>query len=84
VNLREQGLQHAVLVDAYAMRRPGGLNVVIQFIDKTLVIAELEARKLLHDPTEVIMRAIQPALGSWCLARCSLGRTPFQPEVSPT
>jgi ABC-2 type transport system permease protein len=53
------------LVDAYAMRRPGGLNAVIQFIDKTLVIAELEARKLRHDPTEVIMRAIQPAL--WLL-----------------
>ena len=65
MNLREQGLQHAVLVDAHVIRRPSGLNAVIQFIDKTLVIAELEARKLRHDPTEIIMRAIQPAL--WLL-----------------
>lgn len=65
MNLREQGLQHAVLVDAHVIRRPGRLNAVIQFIVKTLVIAELEARKLRHDPTEIIMRAIQPAL--WLL-----------------
>jgi ABC-2 type transport system permease protein len=38
---------------------------VIRFIEKTLVIAELEARKLRHDPTELITRAIQPAL--WLL-----------------
>ena len=62
MNLREQGLQHTVLVDAYAMRRTGGLTAIIQFVEKTLVIAELEARKLRHDPTEVIMRAVQPAL----------------------
>jgi ABC-2 type transport system permease protein len=36
-----------------------------RFVDKTLVIAELEARKLRHDPTELITRAIQPAL--WLL-----------------
>lgn len=35
------------------------------FIRKTLVIAELEARKLRHDPTELITRAVQPAL--WLL-----------------
>jgi len=32
---------------------------------KTFVIAELEVRKLLHDPTELITRAVQPAL--WLL-----------------
>jgi ABC-2 type transport system permease protein len=31
-------------------------------IEKTLVIAELEARKLRHDPTELATRAVQPAL----------------------
>ena len=41
------------------------LKSVIRFIDKTLVIAELEARKLRHDPTELITRAVQPAL--WLL-----------------
>jgi ABC-2 type transport system permease protein len=38
---------------------------IASFIDKTLVIAELEARKLRHDPTELITRAVQPAL--WLL-----------------
>jgi ABC-2 type transport system permease protein len=40
-------------------------TAVGRFVDKTLVIAELEARKLRHDPTELITRAIQPAL--WLL-----------------
>jgi len=35
------------------------------FITKTFVIAELEARRLRHDPTELISRAVQPAL--WLL-----------------
>ncbi len=35
------------------------------FITKTAVIAELEVRKLRHDPTEVFTRAVQPAL--WLL-----------------
>jgi ABC-2 type transport system permease protein len=34
-------------------------------VDKTLIIAELEVRKLRHDPTELITRAVQPAL--WLL-----------------
>jgi ABC-2 type transport system permease protein len=34
-------------------------------VSKTLIIAELEARKLRHDPTELMTRAIQPAL--WLL-----------------
>src|SRR5690242_1775885 len=38
---------------------------VIAFVDKTLVITELEARRLRHDFTEMIARAIQPAL--WLL-----------------
>ena len=38
---------------------------LVRFADKTLVIAELEARKLRHDPTELVTRAIQPAL--WLL-----------------
>ncbi len=35
------------------------------FLNGTLVIAELEARKLRHDPTELLSRAVQPAL--WLL-----------------
>ena len=40
-------------------------NSLIRFADKTLVITELEVRRLRHDFTEVIARAIQPAL--WLL-----------------
>ena len=36
-----------------------------QFVLKALVIAELEARKLRHDPSELLTRAVQPAL--WLL-----------------
>ncbi len=35
---------------------------LLSFVDKTLVITELEVRRLRHDFTEVIARAIQPAL----------------------
>lgn len=35
------------------------------FLYKTYVIAELEVRKLKHDPTELVTRAVQPAL--WLL-----------------
>lgn len=37
----------------------------LSFVRKTLVIAELEMRKLRHDPTELFTRAVQPAL--WLL-----------------
>ena len=36
-----------------------------RFVYKTYVIAELEVRKLKHDPTELVTRAVQPAL--WLL-----------------
>lgn len=35
------------------------------FLRKTWVITDFEIRKILHDPTEVLMRAVQPAL--WLL-----------------
>ena len=38
---------------------------LVGFVDKTLVITELEVRRLRHDFTELIARAIQPAL--WLL-----------------
>jgi len=43
----------------------GFLILAFRFVAKTLVITELEVRKLRHDFTEVIVRAIQPAL--WLL-----------------
>ena len=36
-----------------------------RFVDKTFIIANMEIRKLRHDPTELLTRAVQPAL--WLL-----------------
>ncbi len=41
------------------------LKRVAGFVSKTLVIAELELRKIRHDPSELLTRAVQPAL--WLL-----------------
>ena len=38
------------------------LHYLSQTITKSYVLAEMETRKLLHDPTELISRAIQPIL----------------------
>jgi ABC-2 type transport system permease protein len=38
------------------------LSFLGRFIYKTFVIIELEARKLRHDPTELLFRAVQPVL----------------------
>jgi ABC-2 type transport system permease protein len=59
VTLPEPGEWHAASADNNLL---GGL---VRFIDKTLVLAELEIRKLSHDATELVTRAIQPAL--WLL-----------------
>ena len=47
------------------LRRTNPLAIVTSFIRKTLAIAEMEARKMRHDPTELVFRAVQPAL--WLL-----------------
>ena len=41
------------------------LSATESFLRKTFILAELEVRKLSHDPTELFSRAIQPAL--WLL-----------------
>ncbi len=58
----------ARLVESASHPEPGWkhpLAAVGQFALKALVIAELEARKLRHDPSELLTRAVQPAL--WLL-----------------
>jgi len=42
-----------------------GIHPLISFVEKTFVITEFELRKLRHDFTELITRALQPAL--WLL-----------------
>jgi ABC-2 type transport system permease protein len=66
-----------------------GLSIA-SFFRKTMVIAWLEARKLSHDPSELITRAVQPAL--WLLVFGQVvGRTrvfpsgnlPYQDFMTP-
>ena len=47
------------------VRQPGWLRELARAVGKTLAIADMEVRKLRHDPTELFTRAIQPAL--WLL-----------------
>ncbi len=62
---QEHGARLADLASSTLPHPATLLGAFIDFVDKTLVIAELEVRKLRHDPTELITRAVQPAL--WLL-----------------
>jgi len=62
VRLREEDARPGVSAEPYA---PAGVSVLTKtrgFFVKTLAIAELEVRKLRHDFTELITRAVQPIL----------------------
>ena len=70
----EQGVLHADLgkevifpsyEDGIPSEKVSVISWIKNFINKTLVITELEVRKLRHDPTELFTRAAQPAL--WML-----------------
>ncbi len=66
MRLQEQDVSRGGLANpAAALTADGGLSAITGFIRKTLVIAELEARKIRHDPTDLLTRAVQPAL--WLL-----------------
>ena len=41
------------------------IEAIIGFVSKTLALAEMEVRKLRHDPTELLTRVVQPVL--WLL-----------------
>jgi ABC-2 type transport system permease protein len=61
------------------LKRTNPLAIVTSFIRKTLAIAEMEARKMRHDPTELAFRAVQPAL--WLLV---FGQVFTRTHVIPT
>ncbi|GAB4412040.1 MAG: ABC transporter permease [Anaerolineales bacterium] len=63
MRLSEKGAQPAVLASRPWSGNP--LAALGRFVYKVLIIAELDARKLRHDPTELFMRAVQPTL--WLL-----------------
>jgi ABC-2 type transport system permease protein len=65
VKPHEGGAQPGGLADSLLSAPASPLAAIAGFASKTLAIAELEIRKLRHDYTELITRAIQPAL--WLL-----------------
>ena len=65
MKLQGQGVPLAGLDKPAITPRTDPFSAVLGFLDKTWVIAELEVRKIRHDPTELLMRAVQPAL--WLL-----------------
>jgi len=65
VRSQGQGAQHEGSLRNTAGPIAGAGRTVFNFVTDTFTIAELEARKLQHDPTEVLTRAVQPAL--WLL-----------------
>src|SRR5689334_6793008 len=65
VRLQERGVPLDELANIALRRPPNPLSAAEGFVRKTLAIAEIEARKLRHDPSELLMRAVQPAL--WLL-----------------
>lgn len=52
-------------VEPRRLRRENFIYAIAQLVSKTLVLAELEVRKLRHDPSDLIIRSVQPAL--WLL-----------------
>jgi ABC-2 type transport system permease protein len=53
------------LVDTSPPEQPARRWPAMGFLSKTIAIADMEVRKLRHDPTELLTRAVQPAL--WLL-----------------
>jgi len=62
VRSQERGGWRYGLVESIQTKTINPFRAIASFTGKTLTIAELEARKLHHDSTELITRAVQPAL----------------------
>jgi ABC-2 type transport system permease protein len=65
VRLQANVAPHADSASRVGIRSVEILAGTRRFLAATLTIVDLEVRKLRHDPTEIVMRAIQPAL--WLL-----------------
>lgn len=79
MKLQEGDARPGGLADSLLLAPAGPLAAIAGFISKTLAIAELEIRKLCHDFTELITRAIQPAL--WLLL---FGQVITKARIMPT
>lgn len=65
MRLQEEDARPGGLADSSILIPTNPLTVIAAFVRKTLAITELEVRKLRHDSTELVTRAIQPVL--WLL-----------------
>ena len=65
MSLLEPGASRAGWVSADVDTKIGAWQAAAEFAAATRTIVELELRKLRHDPTELVTRAVQPAL--WLL-----------------
>ncbi len=68
MKLQEQDVQQADLGNTLVAAQPSitsPLAEAINFVKKTMTIAEWEVRKLRHDATDLVTRAVQPVL--WLL-----------------
>lgn len=65
MKLQEQGAHFDGLVSHALPPQVPLLTRGVHFVEKTFAIADSEIRKLRHDPTELLTRAVQPAL--WLL-----------------
>ncbi len=74
-----RGAPPAGSAEAGCFPRRTVVGTVANFVDKTLVIAEHEVRKLRHEPTDLLTRAVQPAL--WLLV---FGQVFSRARVIPT
>lgn len=79
MTLGGQGAQSSGSADLIWRRRSNPLTIVASFAKKTLAVAEADARKLYHDPSELITRSIQPML--WLLV---FGQVFTRTRVLPT
>lgn len=62
MRLQEEDVRRGVSAEPYAPAGHGPLTKIGGFFVKTLTITELEVRKLRHDFSELITRAVQPVL----------------------
>ncbi len=75
----ESAKPHDAWADHMEKDSIGPLAYVRAFVSKVLVITELEARKLRHDPADLLTRAVQPVL--WLLV---FGEVLTQVKAIPT
>ncbi len=79
MRLQEGDAQPGGLADSLLLAPASPLEAIASFVNKTLTIAELEIRKLRHDFTELLTRAVQPAL--WLLL---FGHVFSRAQIIPT